>query len=70
MLTGLESMTAGTVTILGKRYPEEWSDIQDQVGLCPQHGILYPELSTREHLEFYGRLKGLEGPELGRHIRE
>jgi hypothetical protein len=31
------------------------------MGLCPQHDLLWETLTAREHLSFYGRLKGLEG---------
>lgn len=70
MLTGLESMTSGSVSIMGMRYPEQWSEIQNLIGLCPQKGIVFPDLTTREHLEFYGRLKGVEGDELTKHVQE
>ena len=70
MLTGLESMTSGTVQIMGLKYPDRWEEIQKLIGLCPQHGILYPELTVREHLEFYGRLKGTAGENLQQSLRE
>ncbi|RNF00259.1 ABC1 transporter, partial [Trypanosoma conorhini] len=31
---------------------------------CPQHNILWPELTCREHLEFFAQIKGLKGAEL------
>jgi ABC-type Na+ transport system ATPase subunit NatA len=34
------------------------------MGLCPQHDLLWETLTSREHLTFYGRLKGLEGKPL------
>jgi len=34
------------------------------MGLCPQHDLLWETLTSREHLSFYGRLKGLEGKPL------
>jgi ABC-type multidrug transport system ATPase subunit len=33
-------------------------------GVCPQHDVLWEEQTGREHLLFYGRLKGLSGPAL------
>lgn len=58
MLTGLEKMTSGQIEIQGYSYPSQWSQIQELIGLCPQYSILYPDLTTREHLLFYGKLKG------------
>ncbi|KAI8435958.1 hypothetical protein MSG28_004122 [Choristoneura fumiferana] len=34
------------------------------LGFCPQHNVLFNELTVREHLEFFSRLKGLRGQEL------
>lgn len=31
------------------------------MGVCPQHDLLWETLTGREHLMFYGRLKGLKG---------
>ena len=28
------------------------------MAVCPQHDILWPTLTAKEHLEFYGQLKG------------
>jgi ABC-type multidrug transport system ATPase subunit len=36
------------------------------MGVCPQHDLLWETLTGREHLLFYGRLKGLEGAGAGR----
>eukprot|EP00095_Tigriopus_kingsejongensis_P012217 maker-scaffold927_size80360-snap-gene-0.21 protein:Tk12217 transcript:maker-scaffold927_size80360-snap-gene-0.21-mRNA-1 annotation:"atp-binding cassette sub-family a member 7" len=61
MLTGLETMTSGEIEICGYSYPSQWTQIQSKIGFCPQNSILFPDLSTREHLSFYGQLKGLDG---------
>lgn len=34
------------------------------MAVCPQHNILWNPLTAREHLQFFGRLKGLKGKEL------
>ena len=34
----------------------------ESLGFCPQHDALWPELSCREHLELYARLKGQPDP--------
>jgi ABC-type multidrug transport system ATPase subunit len=36
-------------------------DIYGRMGVCPQHSLLWDSLTAREHLQFYGRLKGLRG---------
>ena len=60
MITGLETPTSGNIQVLGFNYPEQWHDIQKVIGFCPQYSILYPDMTVREHLDFYGKLKGLE----------
>jgi hypothetical protein len=35
------------------------------MGLCPQHDLLWGALSGREHLRFYGTLKGMSGVCMG-----
>lgn len=34
------------------------------MGVCPQDNLLWDVLTATEHLQFYGRIKGLTGPEL------
>ncbi len=33
--------------------------VRQSFGVCPQHDILFDTLTVREHLEFYGGLKGV-----------
>lgn len=40
------------------------------MGSCPQHDLLWPLLTAREHLLFYGRLKGLRGAALSDQVSE
>jgi ABC-2 type transport system ATP-binding protein len=40
------------------------------VGLVPQDLAIYPDLSGRENLAFFGRLQGLRGDELKRRVDE
>ncbi len=43
--------------------------IRQEIGLCPQHDILFDELTVREHLEFYGQIKGIVGDQLEQEIK-
>ena len=38
--------------------------IHTMMGVCPQHDVLWNDLTAREHVTFYGRLKGLSGKQL------
>lgn len=37
---------------------------RSHIGLCPQHNVLFNDLTVREHLEFFARLKGFTGANL------
>jgi ABC-type multidrug transport system ATPase subunit len=39
-------------------------------GVCPQQDLLWDSLTAREHLNFFGCLKGLEGPALTAAVRD
>jgi ABC-type multidrug transport system ATPase subunit len=39
------------------------ADIRTNLGVCPQHNILYDDLSVREHLRIFAKFKGLTGVE-------
>ena len=37
----------------------DMTQIRSMTGVCPQHNILFDDLSCEEHVEFYGALKGV-----------
>ncbi|KAF3838949.1 hypothetical protein F7725_010717 [Dissostichus mawsoni] len=59
ILTGLFPPTSGTAYILGRDIRTELSTIRQNLGVCPQHNVLFSMLTVEEHIWFYGRLKGL-----------
>jgi ABC-type multidrug transport system ATPase subunit len=64
VLCGYFGPTSGTAKVFGYDVRENMDAIHMLLGVCPQENILWEELTGREHLMFYGRLKGLTGPEL------
>jgi ABC-type Na+ transport system ATPase subunit NatA len=64
MLVGFLEPTDGQAFVCGKNIRYELADIYAQMGLCPQHDLLWETLTAEEHLNFYGRLKGLENAAL------
>uniref|UniRef100_A0A182TFV1 ABC transporter domain-containing protein n=1 Tax=Anopheles melas TaxID=34690 RepID=A0A182TFV1_9DIPT len=59
MLTGMKRPSSGTAIIWGHDIRTEMKSVRLSLGYCPQHNILFDGLTVREHLYFYGRLKGL-----------
>jgi len=66
MLTGLIKNTSGVIEILGKPIAQA----KNEMGVCPQINILFPLLTTKEHLIFYACLKGVPRKEVSAVIVE
>jgi ABC-2 type transport system ATP-binding protein len=64
MLTGVLEPTAGTARIGGHDILREPTEVKRLNGLVPQDLALYPTLSARANLQFFGRIYGLRGREL------
>ncbi|XP_041120241.1 phospholipid-transporting ATPase ABCA1-like [Polyodon spathula] len=64
ILTGLFPPTSGTAYILGKDIRSDLSTIRQNLGVCPQHNVLFDQLTVEEHVWFYARLKGLSESEV------
>lgn len=59
MLTGIHTPTSGTILINGYNIQTNLQEARYLMSFCPQHNIVYEELSIREHIELFSRLKGL-----------
>lgn len=64
MMVGLLEPTFGAALIGGYDIRTDMAAIYTLMGVCPQHDLLWETLTGREHLLFYGRLKGLQGKDL------
>jgi ABC-2 type transport system ATP-binding protein len=64
ILCGLFPPTSGTILIDGKNIDTELASIKSIVGVVPQDIALYPTLTARENLAFYGSMYGLHGKDL------
>jgi ABC-type multidrug transport system ATPase subunit len=61
MLTGVHAATGGTAHIFGHdvRTKSGMDEIRKTMGVCPQHDILWPDLTAREHLRLFCGLKNI-----------
>jgi len=59
MLTGLYQPTSGTAIINGYDIRTNIDKARQSLGVCPQHDVLFEELTVEEHLEFFCKLKGM-----------
>jgi ABC-2 type transport system ATP-binding protein len=60
MLMGLAPATSGSIEVLGLPMPEQALEVKRRIGVVPEESILFDRLTGREHLEFAGRMWGLE----------
>jgi ABC-2 type transport system ATP-binding protein len=70
ILSTLLKPDGGTVVVKGFDLWRQKRAIQQIIGLVPQEIALYPTLSARENLRFFGKLQGLCGGRLRRRIEE
>jgi ABC-2 type transport system ATP-binding protein len=70
MVTGLQAPTSGRITVDGLDLRDEINEVKARLGLVPQELALYPTLSARDNLDFFGRLYGLGGKELRARVHE
>jgi hypothetical protein len=43
--------------------------VRRHLGVCPQHNVLYPNLTVEEHLLLFASFKGLRGWALKEEVR-
>ncbi len=61
MLCGLIKPTSGHFTIDDLNYTNHSSKIKKIIGVVPQEYALYPTLTARENLHYFGSMYGLKG---------
>lgn len=61
MLTGMLAPTSGYAIIDGKSVNTQMPEIRESLGICLQHDCLFDQLTVKEHLQFFARVKGLYG---------
>uniref|UniRef100_A0A803SKP8 ATP-binding cassette sub-family A member 2 n=1 Tax=Anolis carolinensis TaxID=28377 RepID=A0A803SKP8_ANOCA len=70
ILTGLFPPTSGSATIYGHDIRTEMDEIRKNLGMCPQHNVLFDKLTVDEHLWFYSQLKGMAQEELRKEMHK
>lgn len=64
MLCGLIKPTSGSFSINNLTYAKNGNDIKKIIGVVPQEYALYPTLTARENLMYFGSMYGLKGDNL------
>jgi ABC-2 type transport system ATP-binding protein len=63
-ILGLLEPTAGQITVDGLDLQADTNAVKAKMGLVPQELALYPTLSARDNLSFFGSIYGLGGKDL------
>jgi ABC-2 type transport system ATP-binding protein len=70
MLSGLLKPTSGDACIMGHSVTRDATQARSALGVVPQDIALYPDLSARENLSFWGKMYGLRGALLKQRVDE
>ena len=70
MLSCLLKPTAGDATVAGHSIAREPMEVKKVIGVVPQDIALYPTLSARNNLLFWGRMYGMGGDALKQRVAE
>jgi ABC-2 type transport system ATP-binding protein len=70
MVCGLLRRDGGEVTVDGRPVDIGATAVKAVIGYVPQDLALYPDLSARENLRFFGRLQRLSGKDLAGRVAE
>ncbi len=57
LFSGLYTPSYGDATINGYNILTDMDQIRHNLGICPQHNILFDRLTVKEHLKFFIKLK-------------
>lgn len=70
MLSGLLRPDDGEARIMGHSIRSDGEAAKAALGVVPQDIALYPDLSARENLDFWGKMYGLRGSQLQHRVDE
>lgn len=70
MICGLLTRNAGDVLVEGRPIDPGATDAKSAIGYVPQDLAIYPDLTARENLAFFGGLYGLRGQPLRSRVAE
>ncbi|XP_039428799.1 phospholipid-transporting ATPase ABCA3-like [Culex pipiens pallens] len=70
MLTGMFSPSSGTAYLNGYDIRNNIEGVRQSLGLCPQHNVLFDEITVSEHLRFFARLKGVPKAHLNEEVEK
>jgi ABC-2 type transport system ATP-binding protein len=68
MVVGLLAPDSGSIRLEGRELSPDNRELRQALGVVPQDLAIYPDLTARENLDFFGRLYGIKGRVLKQRI--
>lgn len=59
MLCGFSKPTSGQAFIFGRSIHDDMLEIRSFMGVCPQHDILFSDLTAQEHMRLFAGIKNI-----------
>ena len=60
MLTGLIEPNEGVAEVFGMDIFNQMDEVRQQLGVCPQHDVLFEFLTPEDHLRLFAAFKGTD----------
>ncbi len=70
ILAGLTAATSGEVRLFGARFTPADREVRKRIGIATQDLSIYPDLTARENLRFFGKLYGMTAADLPGRVDE
>jgi len=70
MIVGILDKDRGSVLLRGRPVSPRSTDVRVDIGFVPQDLAIYPDLTAKENLMFFGRLYGMKGDALKSRLSE
>ncbi|KAI8925196.1 hypothetical protein BC831DRAFT_512721 [Entophlyctis helioformis] len=70
MLSGMTPSSAGDALIYNMSVKTQRQRIRKMMGICPQHDVLFEDLTAREHIQLYAGIKGIAHDQINALIEE
>src|SRR5215213_4145512 len=67
---GLLQPDAGAILLNGQELTPDRRDLKRLLGVVPQDLAIYPDLTARQNLRFFGKLYGLSGAKLDERVND
>ena len=60
VLTGLYPPTKGDCIVYNRSIRKDLSKLRESMGICPQHNVIFDDLSVYEHIRLFETIKGVK----------